>query len=72
MGCFCIFHKMKKLVHQKEKCLKCAGCVGVCPKMALDMYGLDLQIDHEKCIHCGLCTRTCPVGALSLQEVNNA
>lgn len=69
---FYIFRKMKKLVHDKAKCLKCAGCVGVCPKMALDMYGLDLQIDHDKCIRCGICTRTCPVGALSIQEVNDA
>ena len=63
---------MKTLVHQKEKCLKCAGCVGVCPKLALDMYGLDLQINHEVCIRCGLCTRACPVGALKIQEVDNA
>ncbi|MCF0223446.1 MAG: 4Fe-4S binding protein [Fibrobacter sp.] len=63
---------MKHLVHQKDKCLKCAGCVGMCPKLALDMYGLDLQINDEKCIRCGLCVRTCPVGALKIEEVNNA
>lgn len=40
--------------------------------MALDMYGLDLQIDHEKCIKCGICTRICPVGALKIVEVNDA
>ena len=40
--------------------------------MALDMYGLDLQINHEKCIKCGICTRTCPVGALKIVEVNDA
>jgi len=63
---------MKKLVHDKKKCLRCAGCVGTCSKLALDMFGLDLQIDHEKCIRCGICTHACPVGALSLQEVENA
>ncbi|MBR2074326.1 MAG: 4Fe-4S binding protein [Fibrobacter sp.] len=63
---------MKRLVHNREKCLECAGCVGVCPAMALDMYNLDLQIDHEKCTKCGTCTRACPVGALTLEEVADA
>jgi ferredoxin len=40
--------------------------------MALDMYGLDLQIDSEKCIKCGICVKACPVGALKLLEVNDA
>ena len=66
---FNIFTIMKKLVHHREKCLECAGCVGVCPAMALDMFGLDLQIDEAKCTHCGLCTRACPAGALMMQEV---
>ncbi|MCQ2061204.1 MAG: 4Fe-4S binding protein [Fibrobacter sp.] len=63
---------MKKLVHHRDECLECAGCVGLCPQMALDMYGLDLQINHEKCTRCGLCVRGCPVGALKIEEVNDA
>ena len=63
---------MKTLVHDRGKCLECAGCVGVCPAMALDMYNLDLQIDSTKCTRCGLCTKACPVGALTLQEVTDA
>jgi len=63
---------MKKLVHDRGKCLECAGCVGVCPFMALDMFKLDLQIDDEKCKRCGICTRACPVGALQIKEVADA
>ncbi|MBO7060227.1 4Fe-4S binding protein [Fibrobacter sp.] len=63
---------MKKLVHDRKVCLACAGCVGICPKMALDMYGLELQIDHEKCIRCGICTNACPAGALKITEADNA
>ena len=48
---------MKKLVHDRKICLACAGCVGLCPKMALDMFGLDLQIDSEKCVRCGICVK---------------
>lgn len=59
---------MKKLVRLREKCLECAGCVGICPKMALDMYGLDWQIDSARCIRCGLCVRACPAGALKIEE----
>ena len=44
----------------------------MCPKMALDMYGLELQIDHEKCIRCGICTNACPAGALKITEADNA
>ena len=37
--------------------------------MALDMFGLDLQIDDAKCVRCGLCCKACPAGALTLREV---
>ena len=67
-----IVNYMNILVHDREKCLECSGCVGVCPFMALDIYKLDLQIDQEKCKRCGICTRACPVGALQLKEVGDA
>jgi Fe-S-cluster-containing hydrogenase component 2 len=40
--------------------------VGTCPDLALDMYGVDLQVFQDKCTYCTICVRFCPVGALSI------
>lgn len=58
---------MKKLVHHREECLECAGCVGVCPFDALDMFELNLHIDSKKCTCCGICVKACPSGALEIR-----
>lgn len=51
----------------REKCLTCAGCVGVCPQNALDYIGKKIIAD-ENCNECGICVKFCPVGALSLPK----
>ena len=56
----------KTLVLDRGTCISCAGCVGTCPDLALDMFGLDLQIFQDKCTYCTICVRFCPVGALSI------
>lgn len=58
----------KTLRLDTAKCISCAGCVGICPHFALDMYQLDIQIFQEKCTYCTLCVRICPVGALSIDK----
>ncbi|MCD6591362.1 MAG: 4Fe-4S binding protein [Candidatus Aenigmarchaeota archaeon] len=52
----------------KNKCLRCGGCVGTCPKLALNLTEHGLVCDPEKCVDCGICVQFCPVGALSLQK----
>ena len=51
----------------KEKCLRCSGCVGVCPVGALTLteHGI---ICSEDCTKCQTCINFCPVGALSLKK----
>ena len=49
----------------KDKCLRCGGCVGVCPTLALDLTEHGLSCDAKKCIDCGKCIQFCPVQALS-------
>ncbi len=50
-----------------DLCLLCGGCVGVCPKNAMQMNAAGLKIDSKLCIECGICAKYCPVGAISGQ-----
>lgn len=50
----------------KDTCIGCGACVGVCPVGALSM-GDDSksQCDEGICIDCGACVACCPVEAIS-------
>jgi ferredoxin len=50
----------------KEKCLRCGGCVAVCPKSALTLTEHGLLVD-SRCINCGKCVAFCPVQALRIK-----
>ena len=52
----------------RKLCLRCSGCVGVCPQAALNLREHGLECDPERCVSCGICTRFCPVGALKLSD----
>jgi len=56
------------VVADKNKCLRCGGCVGVCPHLALDLKEHGIVCDAEKCVSCGICVKFCPVEALSLEK----
>ena len=51
----------------KNKCIGCGACVGMCPVGAIS-FGEDglAQIDPAKCIKCGACEATCPVEAIKI------
>jgi ferredoxin len=60
---------MKKAKVNKDKCLQCGGCVGVCPVGAITLIdGKGIVIDKNKCIGCGKCKLVCPVGAIEIVE----
>ncbi len=59
-------NRNKTLLLDRGTCISCAGCVGTCPDLALDMFGIDLQVFQDKCTYCTICVRFCPVGALSI------
>ncbi|HNX36963.1 MAG TPA: 4Fe-4S binding protein [Candidatus Cloacimonadota bacterium] len=49
----------------KETCIGCEACVGVCPVSALSMEDGKAKCDEATCIDCGACIGTCPVQAIS-------
>lgn len=50
-----------------NKCVKCAGCVGVCPNIAL-IFEDKIICDAAKCTSCGLCAKFCPAGAIIVDK----
>ena len=52
----------------KDKCITCVGCVGVCPQNALDYVGTAIVVDEKECNECGICVRFCPMAALALSR----
>lgn len=51
----------------KNKCIGCGACVGICPVGAISMDDDGKsQIDTQKCIKCGACEATCPVEAIKI------
>lgn len=50
----------------KEKCVNCLMCVGLCPENA--MFEHVDYLEPFKCIACGICVNACPTGAIFLSE----
>ncbi len=55
-----------------ERCCYCGGCIGVCPKLALELDDVRLVLYEGKCINCMACVRLCPVGAITEIKENSA
>jgi Fe-S-cluster-containing hydrogenase component 2 len=49
----------------KNVCVGCGACVGVCPVGAISLKNGVSVIDPKKCIKCGACMGMCPVGAIT-------
>ncbi|WP_088336033.1 MULTISPECIES: 4Fe-4S dicluster domain-containing protein [unclassified Methanopyrus] len=58
----------KTLVHDGDECLHCTACHSVCPTGAIELKGIEIELDDEECIVCGSCTEMCPSGALRVVQ----
>ena len=53
----------------RDKCIDCGACTGVCPTDALKLGGdKRLIVEEDKCILCGNCLKACPMAAVILYK----
>jgi ferredoxin len=55
-----------KIEIDKDICVRCGGCVSVCPLAALELTDI-VRCDDKKCAKCKTCVRFCPMGAIALK-----
>ena len=55
----------KQLLYQAGKCIRCLGCVQVCPKGAITVWEGRPEFNRDRCVGCESCRRVCPAGAIS-------
>ena len=50
-----------------KKCVRCGGCVSVCPFAALELKEHIIH-DDKTCTLCGICEKVCPVKAIVVSK----
>jgi len=58
------FRSGQVAVINRDKCLQCGLCRGICRFDAI----LDYKVDPISCEGCAFCSRVCPVAAITMQE----
>ncbi len=55
-----------EIMYNKEICLGCGQCIGVCSQNAIIMHNSDISINRSRCTLCGECVKHCASNALSM------
>jgi ferredoxin len=50
-----------------NRCLRCGGCVSVCPTSALELRD-NVIYDNILCKLCGFCEKACPLEAIKVSK----
>lgn len=62
-----LIRPQRDLLYNREKCVQCGTCIGVCPQHALEFDASQhILIDRQTCVASGECVEVCPEGALEL------
>ena len=59
----------ERISWDKDICVQCGACTGVCPTTALSIVDEDMGVvfHGEDCILCHSCLKACPFGALKVK-----
>jgi len=55
------------IVKDKDRCVDCCACYGVCPTKAIQIKDWRMELDGDECILCKACVEACPTRALKLK-----
>lgn len=58
------------MIRTDGRCLRCGGCVSVCPRDALTLTDEGIACSG-RCTDCGICIRFCPVMAIRMNRGEN-
>jgi len=52
----------------RDKCIRCAACIKICPNKCVSMSKEGIVFDYEKCIACFCCQEACPEAAIKVKK----
>ncbi|MDR1581075.1 MAG: 4Fe-4S binding protein [Synergistaceae bacterium] len=61
--------KVYDVVWNRDRCVGCGKCAGICNFGAFRMDGRKVIFDRDSCWSCTICANHCPVGAITLERI---